>query len=128
MSFVFTENNKSHTASKQLEHTEMACLSSWISGKETSAKKTLFSQEERLIRTVIDDSLSYRFLVLVFEINSFSIMKTWEARNERKIGLFIKTMQDLTIRRKVTRKKQVKFAILLGGLFICLFQFSYWNL
>ena len=28
-------------------------------------------------------------------------------KNEREIGLFIKTRQDSTIRRKVTRKKKV---------------------
>ena len=42
-----------------------------------------------------------------------------EARSEREKGLFIKTRQDSTARRKVTRKKKVKFAILLDGLFIC---------
>ena len=45
--------------------------------------------------------------------------------SEREIGLFIKTRQDSTIRRKGSGKKQVKFAILLNGLFLCLFQFSY---
>ena len=34
-------------------------------------------------------------------------------KNEREIGLFIKTRQDSTIRSKVTRKKTVKFAICL---------------
>ena len=34
-------------------------------------------------------------------------------KNEREIDVFIKTRQDSTIRRKVTRKKKVKFAILL---------------
>ena len=43
-------------------------------------------------------------------------------KNEKE---FIKTRQDSTIRRKVTRKKKVKFAILLDCLFICLFQLSY---
>ena len=43
-------------------------------------------------------------------------------KNEKEI---IKTSQDSTIRRKVTRKKKVKFAILLDWLFICLFQLSY---
>ena len=49
-------------------------------------------------------------------------------RSEREIDLFIKTRQDLSVRKKVTRKKKVKFAILLDGLFICLFQFSYCSL
>ena len=51
-------------------------------------------------------------------------------KNAREIGLFIKTRQDSTIRRNVARKKKekVKFAILLEGLFICLFQFSYLSL
>ena len=75
--------------------------------------------------TVTKDSSSYLFLMLVFRINSFSMTKE---KNEREIGLFIKTRQDSTIRRKVTRKKKVKFAILLDGLFICLFQFSYLSL
>ena len=43
-------------------------------------------------------------------------------KNEREIDLFIKTRQDSMIEGKVTRKKKVKFAILLDGLFICLFQ------
>ena len=83
-----------------------------------------FSQGERLMEnnyTITKDSSSYLFLMLVFRINSFSMTKE---KNEREIGLFIKTRQDSTIRRKVTRKKKVKFAILLDGLFICLFQFS----
>ena len=37
---------KSHTVSKKLEHTEMACLLSWMSGKETSAKKLYFHKEK----------------------------------------------------------------------------------
>ena len=49
-------------------------------------------------------------------------------QSEREIGLFIKTRQNSSIRRKVTRKKKIKFAILLDGLFICLFQFSYGSL
>ena len=69
---------KSHTVSKKLEHTEMACLLSWMSGKETSAKKTLFSQGERLMDrriTITEDSSSYLFLMLIFQINSLSMMK-----------------------------------------------------
>ena len=50
-------------------------------------------------------------MMLVFQINSFSVMKVREARSEREICLFIKTRQDSTILRKVTRKKQVKFTI-----------------
>ena len=57
--------------------------------------------------------------------NKFIFDDEREARSEREIGLFIKTMQDSTIRRKVTRKKQVKFVILFNGLFICLFQLDY---
>ena len=57
--------------------------------------------------------------------NKFIFDDEREARGEREIGLFIKTRRDPTIRRKVTRKKQVKFASLLDGLFICLLQFSY---
>ena len=51
------------------------------------------------------------------------MMKAGEARSERDIGLFIKTRQDSTIGRKVTRKKQVKFGILFDRLFICLFVY-----
>ena len=57
--------------------------------------------------------------------NKFIFDDETEAKSERETGLFIKTRQDSTIRRKVTRKKKAKFAILLDGLFICLFQFSY---
>ena len=57
--------------------------------------------------------------------NKFIFDDEREARSEREIGLFIKTRQDPTIRRKVTSKKQVKFAIFLDGFFICSFQFSY---
>ena len=64
---------------------------------------TSFSQGERLMEniTISEDSSSYLFLMLVFRINSFSMTKE---KNEREIGLFIKTRQDSTIRRKVTRK------------------------
>ena len=31
---------------KKLEHTEMACLLSWMSGKETSAKRLYFHKEK----------------------------------------------------------------------------------
>ena len=36
-------------------------------------------------------------------------------------------MTKLNNSKKVTRKKKVKFAILHDGLFISLFQFSYWT-
>ena len=54
-SFIFTENcfaisfsanSKSHIVSKKLERTEMACLLSWMSGKETSAKKLYFTRRK----------------------------------------------------------------------------------
>ena len=87
---------------------------------------TLFSQGERLMELLSSiTSSSNQFLMLVFRINSFSMTKE---KNEREIGVFIKTKQDSTIRIKVTRKKKVKFAILLDDFFICLFQFSYLNL
>ena len=81
------------------------------------------------MKNIIEDSSSYLLLMLVFRINSFSMIKENLGRSERQIDLFIKTRQDSSIRRKVTRKKKkVKFAILLDGLFICLFQFSYCSL
>ena len=67
-------------------------------------------------------SSSCPFLMLVFRINSFSMTKE---KNEKEIGLFIKTRQDSTIRRKVTRKKKVKFTILLDGL---VYSFVYFSL
>ena len=39
------------------------------------SEKTLFSQGERLMKTIIEDSSSYLFLMLVFLINSFSMVK-----------------------------------------------------
>ena len=60
--------------------------------------------------------------MLVFRINSFSMTKE---KNERE---FIKTRQGLNDSKKSNKRKKVKFAILLDGLFICLFQFSYLNL
>ena len=65
----------------------MTCLISWMSGKETSAKNFI-SQGERLMKNITDDSSSYLLL--------------------KEIGLFIKTRQDLSVRRKVTRKKEDK--------------------
>ena len=60
--------------------------------------------------------------MLVFS-NKFISDDEREARSERETGLFIKTRQNPTIRRKVTRKKKpkLKLAILLDGLFIFLF-------
>ena len=55
---------------------------------------------------------------MLFFSNKFISDDEREARSEREIGLFIKTRQDSTIRRKVAQKKKVKFAILLDGLFI----------
>ena len=37
---------KSHTVSKKLEHTEIACLLSWMSGKETSTKNFIFTRRK----------------------------------------------------------------------------------
>ena len=68
--------------------------------------KALFSQGERLMKNVIEDSSSYLLLMLVFRINSFSMIKENLGRSEREIDLFIKTRQDSSIRRKVTRKKR----------------------
>ena len=55
-----------------------------MSGKETPATKTSLSQEERLMKndSIIEDSSSYLFLMLVFRINSFSMMKEKPGVNE----------------------------------------------
>ena len=58
------------------------------------SEKTLFSQGERLMKNVIEDSSSYLLLMLVFRINSFSMIKKKPGRSEREMGLFIKTRQD----------------------------------
>ena len=72
------------------------------------SEKALFAQGERLIKNIIEDSLSYLFLMLVFRINSFSMIKDKLGWSEREIGLFIKTRQNSSIRRKVTRSKEGK--------------------
>ena len=48
------------------------------------SEKTLFSQEERLVKNIIEDSSSCLLLMLVFRINSFSMII-------EKIGPLIKT-------------------------------------
>ena len=70
----------------------MACLLSWTSGKETSAKNTLFSQGERLMKNNYLAILDARFS------NKFIFDYEREARSEREICLFIKTRQDSRIR------------------------------
>ena len=70
------------------------------------SEKTLFSQGERSMKNIIEDSSSYLLLMLVFRINSFSMIKEKLGRSEREIGLFIKTRQDSSIRRKITRKRK----------------------
>ena len=127
-SFAFTENCSATVLSEpwashcdcKPEHTEMACVSSWMSGKETSTKKLYFHKEKDWLDAVVTaENLSYLFLMEVLHINWFSMVP-------------IHHDPDSTIRRKVTRKKQVKFVSLLNVLFICLFQlyfkFSYWSL
>ena len=49
------------------------------------SEKALFSQGERLVKndSIIEDSSSYLFLMLVFRINSFSIMKEKLGLKER---------------------------------------------
>ena len=42
----FSANCKSCTASKKLEHAETACLLSWMSAKETSAKNFIFTRRK----------------------------------------------------------------------------------
>ena len=71
-------------------------------------EQTLSSQRERLMKNIIEDSSSYLLLMLVFRINSFSMIEENLGRSEREIDLFIKTRQDSSIRRKVTRKKEGK--------------------
>ena len=55
----------------------MACLLSWMSEKETSLEKKLYFHKEidGEFLTITEDSSSYPFLMLVFRINSFSMMK-----------------------------------------------------
>ena len=52
------------------------------------------------MKNCIEDSSSYLFLMLVFRINSFSMIKEKLVRSEREIGLFIKTKQDSSIQEK----------------------------
>ena len=51
------------------------------------SEKTLFSQGERLMKngSIIEDSSSYLFLMLVFRINSFSMIKEKLGVKERKV-------------------------------------------
>ena len=85
--------------------------------------KTLFSQGEILMKNIIEDSPSYLLLMLVFRINSFSIIKENLGRSVREIDLFIKTRKDSSVRRKQEKKKIVKFAILLD-----VYSFVYFSL
>ena len=80
----------------------MACLLPWLSGKETSAKKIIFSQGERLMKndSITEDSSNYLGILDARFSNKFIFDDEREARSERNIGLFIKTRQDSTIRRK----------------------------
>ena len=72
------------------EHTEMACVSPWMSGKETSTKKLYFHKEKNWSDVVVTaENLSYLFLMQVLQINWFSMVKLREAVSEREIGLFI---------------------------------------
>ena len=58
-------------------------------------------------QNIIEDSSSYLLLMLVFRINSFSMIKENLGRSEREIDLFIKTRQDSSVRRKVTKKGKI---------------------
>ena len=129
MSFAFTENCFATVLSEpwashydcKPEHTEMACVSSWMSRKETSTKKLDFHKEKDWLDAVVTaENLSYVFLMQMLQINWFSMAKLGEARSERERP--IHHDPDSTTRRKVTRNKQVKFVSLLDVFFICLFQ------
>ena len=58
------------------------------------SEKTIFSQRERLMKNIIEDSSSYLLLMLDFRINSFAMIKENLGRSEREIDLFVKTRQD----------------------------------
>ena len=51
------------------------------------SQKTLFLEGERLMKNIIEDSSSYLLLMLVFRINSFSIMKGKLGVKERQVYL-----------------------------------------
>ena len=88
---VLSESWASHCVGKP-GHTEMACVSSWMSGKETLTKKLYFHKEKDWLDTAVTaENLSYLFLMQVLQINWFSVVKLREARIEIEIGLFITT-------------------------------------
>ena len=72
-------------------------------GRKLQQKNFIFTRrkiDEKEVLLMI--ALSYLLLMLVFQINSFSMVKEKLGVKER----FIKTRQDSTIRKKVTRKNR----------------------
>ena len=107
---------------KKLEHTEMACLLSWMSGKETSMKKLLlFSQGERLM-TIIDNSLSYLFFMLYFK-KEFIFDDEKEVGERKRDRSIYRDLAGFNNSKKSNKKTHVKFAILLHS-----FSFVYFSL
>ena len=62
--------------------------------------------------------------MLAFQVNSFLIMKEKPGVKERDRFIY-QDQAGFNNSKKSHKKKEVKFAILFNGLFICLFQFSY---
>ena len=76
-------------------HPEMACLSSLISGKETSTKKLYFHKEKDWLDAVVAaEILTYLFLMEVLQMNWFSMVELREARSDREIGLLTTRIQQ----------------------------------
>ena len=69
------------------------------------SEKTLFHKEKKIDEEYYWLKLKLPIVNARFSINSFSMIKEKLGRSEREIGLFIKTRQDSSIRRKVTTKK-----------------------
>ena len=93
----FSANSKSHAVSKKLEDTEMACLSSWMSGKETSAKKLYFHKKKNWWKiTIIDDSSSYLSAIILLNfiftgLHGHQITPSLSTNKQRHRLLLLKT-------------------------------------
>ena len=103
--FAFTENCFAIVVSESWackpEHTEMACVSSWMSGKAASMEKLYFHKEKDWLDAVVTaENLSYLLLIQVLQINCFWLVKLWETRSERKIARPIHHETCSTIQRK----------------------------
>ena len=100
------------------EHTEMACVSSWMSGKETSTKKLYLHMEKDWLDTVATVE-NLTILYAGASINWFLMGKLREARSERETD---SSRSGFNNSKKSNKKKQVKFVSLLDVLLSCLFQ------